>query len=384
MSCAPNTISVSFHLTHHCNLRCTYCYTGEKLHIPMSKETADKGVDFVLAEAKREGIKQVDVVFFGGEPLLEKDLLFYVADRFIQEKEDLGVSFKMSTNGLLLTDAVLSELMKRKVFISLSIDGTPEIQNTQRPDAGGNGSARKVEKAAYRLLKVNPCANVTCVLTPKSAAQVDESVDYIFDLGFRFITITLDYSATWERKHFDAFGPALKRLSKWYETKIKAQERFYLSCFDERIQTRTLKPIEAEERCMLGHRQFAIAPNGELYPCIQFVTTEGLPQFMIGHVNEGFSEQSRHYFLHHSEKEKEECSGCALNSRCSSWCACINYADTGSIEEASPVVCEYERMIMPIADKLANRLWKQRNRLFIHKQYNPLYPVIAHLEITNA
>ena len=56
---------------------------------------------------------------------------------------------------------------------------------------------------------------------------------------------------------------------------------------------------------------------------------------------------------------------------------------TGSIEKASPIVCHHERLLMPIADKVANRLWKKRSQLFIHKHYNPLYPVISHLELNN-
>ena len=144
-----------------------------------------------------------------------------------------------------------------------------------------------------------------------------------------------------------------------------------------------LNRLQKNERCHLGYRQFSIAPDGELYPCIQFVTTDKIPEFMIGHVNDGFNESCRNYITSASEKEKPECSGCQLKSRCSSWCACINYMSTGSIEKASPVVCQHERLLLPITDKVANRLWKKRSQLFIHKHYNPVYPIISHLELNN-
>ena len=347
----------------------------------MSRSTADKGVDFVFAEARKNGITKLDICFFGGEPLLEADLLFHLADRFIAEKEEMELSFKMSTNGSLLTPERMTALMERKIFVSISLDGRPELNDRQRPNAAGKGSSKQTIKAAKLLLKANPCANVTCVITPESAGEVAESVDYIFNMGFRFITTTLDYSADWTMANMKVLAQSYHRLADWYMLKMKANERFYLSSFDERIQTHTLPPIAPNERCLIGIRQFSIAPNGALYPCIQFVTTETIPEFIIGHVTHGFNEECRNYIAQTSEKKKPECAGCALESRCSSWCACINYMSTGTIQKVSPVVCQHERILMPIVDKMANKLWHKRSRMFVHKHYNPIYPIVSHLEM---
>jgi len=65
---------------------------------------------------------------------------------------------------------------------------------------------------------------------------------------------------------------------------------------------------------------------------------------MIGHIEYGFNEDCRDYISRASEKEKPECEGCAIKDRCSSWCACVNYMSTGSVEQASPVVCHHEKM----------------------------------------
>lgn len=383
MACTTHQLAATFHLTHQCNLRCTYCYTGEKLNIPMSKSTADQAIDFVILEARKNGIKKLLITFFGGEPLIEKELLFYIADRFLKEKEELDVSFQMSTNGTLLTESLMKELTQRNVFVSLSIDGHPEIQDRQRPNVVGKGTSLLVAKAAKILLQYNPAANVTCVITPESSREVAESVDWIYKLGFRYITTTLDYSADWTLVEMEYLRKSYLKLAKWYETKMMAQERFYLSAFDERVQSRTMNPLLPNERCLIGYRQFSIAPDGELYPCITFVTTEKIPEFMIGHVKEGFNESCRNYISRSSEKEKKECTGCAIKDRCSSWCACVNYMSTGSIEQASPIVCHHEKILLPIVDKVANKLWKKRSRMFVHKHYNPIYPIISHIEITS-
>jgi len=113
----------------------------------MSKATADKGVDFVFAEARKNGIEKLLIMFFGGEPLIEKELLLHIADRFIREKGDIEVNFQMSTNGTLLTPDLLDELLRRRIYISLSIDGS-----RQRPNAAGKGTSKMIEKAG-RLLR---------------------------------------------------------------------------------------------------------------------------------------------------------------------------------------------------------------------------------------
>jgi len=375
------TLSVSFHLTHDCNLRCSYCYTGAKTHVPMSQQTADAGLALIEKLALEQGIPNVEIIFFGGEPLMEKDLIFHILKRCRESSNGLHFSFKMSTNGTLLTEPLMRDLLRNEVFVSLSLDGGPETHGEQRPNCGGHSSYRMVERAIPILLKYIPCANVTCVTTPASAHRLAENVDWIFKKGFRYITTTLDYTANWTPDDMRALEKSYRQLAHWYEEKMRRHERFYLSSFDERIRTHTRPPLQATERCVAGTRQLAIAPNGEIYPCITFVTTERLPQFLLGHVNDGLDDACRSYFHRCSESEKAECAGCSLKSRCSSWCACINFMSTGTVTEASPIVCHQEQVLLPIVDEVAKRLWRRRNTLFMHKHYNDLYPVFEYLDI---
>lgn len=374
------TLSATFHLTHDCNLRCDYCYTGQKVGKAMSDEILENSLAFVLEQAKKNQAERLDITFFGGEPLLAKEKIYRIVDELDQRAPQLTRSYKLSTNGTLLTEEVMHQLLHRRVFLSLSLDGSPEINDRYRKRAGGQGTAKRIEQAARLLLQHNPCTSVTCVVTPDTAGQIASSVDYLFELGFRYITTTLDYSADWSTSHFKILKKSYQQLAKWYEAKMLAEERFYLSFFDERIQTRTHKPLVAHERCHVAGKHFSIAPDGALYPCIQFVTTEGRPEFIIGHVNEGFDEACKQHIHKASEKEKPECAGCALEARCSKWCSCINFASTGTIDQASPIACYNERILMEIVDRTADRLWKKRSNMFVHKHYNPDYPIIAHLE----
>src|SRR5689334_18005105 len=109
----PSTLSVTWHLTHNCNLRYAYCYTGEKFGSGMSDAVAERALEFSLAEADRGGAGHLETVFFGGEPLLRSDLLFRVVDRIRSRSGSRRVSFKMSTNGTLLTREVVDALRQR-------------------------------------------------------------------------------------------------------------------------------------------------------------------------------------------------------------------------------------------------------------------------------
>lgn len=348
----------------------------------MQIDTANAAIDFVLSEARKSNVQYLDITFFGGEPLIESELLFLIADRFRNEKSlDQLLSFRLSTNGTLLTEHLMEQMMQREIYVSLSVDGPPDIHDLQRVNVAGKGSSQAVEKAIQVLLKANPCANVTCVLTPTSASRAYDCIDWLFNKGFRYFNLTLDYGADWTMSDMKKLESSYRELGIWYEQKISKNHRFYLSCFDERIRSRTMGKISNSEKCDLGFRQFSIAPDGGLYPCTQFVTTAGLPEFLIGHVKQGgFNHDCRKYVHNCSESPKPECKGCALTDRCASWCSCINFASTGSVTSASPVICHHERVLIPIVDEMANRLWRKRNRMFLHKHYNPSYPLIDFLE----
>ncbi|MDP6116331.1 MAG: radical SAM protein [Planctomycetota bacterium] len=374
------TLSVTFHLTHSCNLRCTYCYTGEKSGKGMTRETADRAVDFAIEEARAQGAQHLEVVFFGGEPLMRMELLCYIADETTRRASDLRVSFKLSTNGLLLTEDKIRELSARQIYISISIDGAPEVQDAQRPNLLGEGTSSKLSEVIERLLEWNPCTNVTCVVTPWSAGSLDESVMWLFEQGFAYVSPALDYSAPWTPADLARLELSLRRLADWYVENTLDGMKFYLSCFDERIQTWTKGPLQTRERCSIGIRQFSIAPSGRLYPCVQFVRDDADSGMVIGDIHSGFDEEKRMEVNCQSEAEKPECDGCTLHSRCSSWCACVNWQSTGHIDRASPLVCQYEQVLMPIADDVGKRLWKQRNPNFVHKHYNPAFPVLSFAE----
>ena len=125
----------------------------------------------------------------------------------------------------------------------------------------------------------------------------------------------------------------------------------------------------------MGHHNVAVAPDGTIYPCIEFVGMG--EEWAIGHVDRGIEEGARDRIYEESEGEKEPCAECAIRTRCRNWCGCMNVRTTGELSRVSPVLCAHERMVTPIADDIGNRLFKKRNRTFLDKFYNAAYPFLC-------
>jgi len=143
--------SAALFMIHDCNLRCAYCYAGEKTSRRMSEETALASIDFLLKESSGN----VVVTFFGGEPLIEYALLKkIVLDS--EEKYGSEVQFRLSTNGTLLNRENLDFFNEHKFYFTLSLDGGKTQQDTLRKTAGGKGSFDAVTRCLDDVFEINP------------------------------------------------------------------------------------------------------------------------------------------------------------------------------------------------------------------------------------
>jgi uncharacterized protein len=211
---------------------------------------------------------------------------------------------------------------------------------------------------------------------------VADGVKHLFDVGFRYVLQTLDYSAPWQSDDLRVLKKQYASLSRFYFSALSAGRKIYYSPFDERIKSRAQKPYGKGDLCDLANSQVAIAASGRIYPCVQFVgTDDGLYlENMIGDVFNGFDETRRTWFVKENYRAKSSCSGCALEQRCAIYCGCVNWRATGSLSTIPPIICEHERMLMPIVDKLANKLWKKNVPLFERKFYEKTFPVSSYIE----
>lgn len=367
----------TLHLTNDCNMACGYCYVDHNNISNMTADTARRAVD-LAATATAPG-DSAGIVFFGGEPLLNKNLIYETIDyaRWREEHSECYFHYKITTNGLLLDDDFLQYSLKNNLFIAMSHDGIREAHDLYRRDIKGRGTFDRLLNIAKNLLNARPYSPVLMTVNPGTVQYYFQSVKYLFDMGFRYIICSLNFASSWDDYDLYELERQYKALAEYYYELTRSEEKFYLSPFEVKISSHINQKSYCHERCELGKKQISISPEGFLYPCVQFV---GDVKYSIGSVYSGIDESKREALYRQNEREKYTCIDCAVKSRCNHYCGCLNKQSAGSIDNVSPVLCASERILLPIADKLAERLYKKRNPMFIQKHYNEFYPMISMME----
>jgi len=346
----------------------------------MTAETARAAVDLALVN----GGRRIGLVFFGGEPLLCRGLIQQTVAYATERAHETGrdrMFYKITTNGLLLDGDFFDYAKEHDIFIALSLDGIGEAHNAHRIAADGGPTHRQVSAAARQLLETRPYAPALMTVNPDTVRYYRESVEYLYGLGFRYLICSLNYAADWDKKALDELKRQYIKLAEFYYDRTVAEDKFYLSPFEVKISSHVHNKTYCHERCELGQHQISVSAGGGLYPCVQFV---GDDRYRIGDVVHGIDEAARLRLFRRNEEEKPGCDVCAIRARCNHYCACLNKQATGSIDQVSEVLCAHERIILPIADRVAAKLYKKRIPMFIQKHYNDFYPLVSLVEDRSA
>ena len=351
-------MNLTLHLTENCNMNCSYCVRNKHTS-DMSQEVVDRACDMIFSSGKTAGF-----TFFGGEPLLCKDMIYHALDRCSELSKANGVPFycKMTTNGSLLDEDFLRVAEAYDMGIGLSFDGL--MQDRCRVMKNGAGSLTIVENNAKMLLRFLPRSYAMMTVAPEAADGIAESVRYLYDLGFRRITFTIAYGKNicWTDEALEIVERQLKEVAVFYE-KCFSDERFFFGPFDSKIRD-LISGTNPAEYCHLGTRQMPVAVDGKIYACTQFIGDE---EYCLGDVFEGINaEAAQRMAVRNSRRqEPEDCKRCAIRDRCSHTCGCTNRMETGDENMVSPLTCNYEQMIIRLADEVGDYLAEQCSEKFI-------------------
>jgi len=342
----------------------------------MSLETAFAAVDMAMGSSDSSGL-----VFFGGEPLLEKELIYktieYSKKRAAEVNYQHKFYYKITTNGLLLDEKFLQFAQECGMIIGFSHDGL--MQDDCRVFADGSGSFDLLEEKIPLFLKYQPYAVAMTTVNPETVDKFADSIQWLFGKGFRYLVSSLNYSpkANWSSATLKELERQYKKLAKKYIEWTNAGEKFYFGAFEMKILSHLHGEKYCSDRCQLGRKQISVAPDGKLYPCVQFLDDT---DFYMGDVYNGVDEQLRRIIEEKGAKTPVTCTDCAIKSRCNYTCGCLNRQATGFIDTVSPLQCIHEKMLIKIVDGVAEKLYDKRNALFIHKHYNEFYPVLSLIE----
>lgn len=342
--------ALCLHIAHDCNLACRYCFAEEgEYHgrrALMSVEVGKKALDFLIANSG--GRRNLEVDFFGGEPLMNWDVVKQlVAYGREQEKlHDKHFRFTLTTNGVLLNDEIMEFCNREMGNVVLSLDGRKSVNDRMRPFRSGKGSydliVPKFQKFAESRNQTNYYVRGTFTHDNLDFA---EDVLHFADLGFKQMSVEPVVASQEEdyairEEDLPVILEQYDRLAAEYVKRHKEGRGFNFFHF---MLDLTAGPCVAKRLsgCGSGTEYLAVTPWGDLYPCHQFV---GQEDFLLGNVDTGVTNTAvRDEFKLCNVYAKEKCRDCFARFYCSGGCAANAYNFHGKITEAYDIGCAMQK-----------------------------------------
>ena len=367
-SVASPVKAMCLHIAHDCNLRCAYCFAstgdfgkGRKL---MPLETGKKAIDFLLEQSGDRETLELD--FFGGEPLMHFDVVKEVVRYARSKEQEYGKRFRftITTNGMLLDDDKIDFINREMSNVVLSLDGRPEVNDRVRKRVDGTGCYDRILPSFQKLVAQRGDKDYYVRGTfTKYNLDFSEDVFSLYEAGFDQISVepvvsdpSKPYALT-ERELSDIFCEYERLASRMLEAQKQGKRfNFFHFMIDLDQGPCAIKRLRG---CGCGNEYVAITPDGDIYPCHQFV---GIEEYKMGNLDEGtFNLDIKAEFAAAHVYTKPECKQCWAKFYCSGGCNANNYQYAGDIHNAHKFSCQLQKKrlecaIMMKAAQLAQEL----------------------------
>ncbi len=342
--------AMCLNIAHDCNLRCAYCFAstgdfgkGRKL---MSYETGKKALDFLIEQSK--GRVNLEVDFFGGEPLMNFDVVKKLVEygRSREKEAKKNFRFTITTNGLLLDDDKIDFINKEMNNVVLSIDGRKEVNDRLRVRVDGTGCYDKIVPLYKKLVEKRGDKEYYVRGTfTKYNQDFSDDVFALLDEGFDQISVepvvgdpSDPYALT--EKELPQIFREYDRLSKRILDYEKTGKKFNFFHFMIDLDQGPCA-IKRMRGCGCGNEYVAVTPDGDIYPCHQFV---GMDDYKMGNVEDGtFNPEMKKEFAAAHIYTKPDCRECWARFYCSGGCNANNYEHMGDILKSYKIACELEK-----------------------------------------
>lgn len=361
----PIVKAICLHVAHDCNLRCNYCFAGTGSFGGhrglMDLETGKKAIDFVLESSGHR--KHCEVDFFGGEPLLNyrvvKELVSYGKEA--AQNRGKTIKFTLTTNAVLLTEEVQSFLEQEDISVVLSIDGREEVHDRMRPYANGKGSYAEVAPRLQQFAQKRPESSPYAVGTYYYARgtythhnlDFDKDVTHLLDLGMKQISLepvvakpTDPYA--FQEGDLSEILESYDRLGEELLARRGKGEDFSFFHFNVSLEQGPCLPKRLSG-CGAGHEYVAISPEGDLYPCHQFVGQEEFKMGSLGEETPRLNLDLVETFRNAHVYSKSTCRECWARFSCSGGCHAANHSFSGELNEVYSLGCEFQKKRLEVA-----------------------------------
>lgn len=339
--------ALCLHVSHDCNLRCQYCFAstgdfGTGRRMTMDAETARRAIDFVMERSG--GRRNIEVDFFGGEPLMAMDTVKETVKyaRSLEKAHDKQFRFTITTNGVLLDDENIEYINREMSNAVLSLDGRPEVNDRMRKTIPGGGSY-DVIVPKFQKLAAGRGERDYYLRGTFTRHNLDFAADvlHMAGLGFRHVSVEPVVGPPdcgYALREEDL--PAI--LAEYEKLAGALLERDDVDFFHFNVDlSQGPCVIKRLRGCGAGCEYVAVTPDGDIYPCHQFVGNE---EYRLGNLYEGsFDMELSRRFAALNIYTRPECRDCWARFYCSGGCSASNLAVNGDIKRPNRLGCEMQR-----------------------------------------
>ena len=348
--------ALCLHICHDCNLKCQYCFADEGTYhtrnrAHMSYEVGKNAIDFLVQHSGKRHNLEVD--FFGGEPLMNFDVVKQIVEyaRSIEDKVGKKFSFTMTTNCILLSDDKIEWLNKEMNNIVLSIDGRQEIHDEVRRTISGKSAFDVIIKNALKLRKVRG-DKTYYVRGTYTAKNLDfaKDVEYLNDIGFDQISMEPVVTNIEGLKITEEMLPRIlneyEKLAEIYIDRRKTDKWFNFFHFMIDIESGPCV-VKRLTGCGAGCEYLAVTPTGDIFPCHQFAENK---DYYMGNVfDKEINMDISKEFAKNIVTQKPACDKCPAKYYCSGGCTANNINYAGSMHTPYEITCALERKRMDLS-----------------------------------
>ncbi|MBD3160917.1 MAG: SPASM domain-containing protein [Candidatus Eisenbacteria bacterium] len=332
--------SIHLMVTQTCNLACRYCYGVDNRFsdsgLKMSEKTAEESVDFLIDASGRR--KRLRVFFFGGEPLLNFEVITHVVDYARRKTQPLGkeIFFSISTNGSLLTEKREAYLLDNDFAMLISVDGPKRHHDRMRPLKSGGGSFDLVARNARRIVRRarwEGQVKLRCTLNHEfhSGREARRSLS---ELGTDEIGVGSAIEPASHGTEYDLTRDDLTELIREGDEEFLEVAETLLGGrmprYSQFLRAFTVvhKPSRSKIGCGVCRNDLTADVDGNLYPCHRYV---GMDQYVIGNITDGVDQNRvRSYYEDLLEIHDSVCSRCWARYMCGGHCPWLRARTDGS------------------------------------------------------
>lgn len=361
------TRSVTFVVTDDCNLRCSYCYQGNKQKQSMTREIAAQAVEMLFAQDMAHSryinpdiADGLILEFIGGEPMLEMELIDFIVGRFLDRAIALGhrwatrYMLSMSSNGTRYRQPEVQQFLHRykgRVSLGITVDGNQALHDACRVFPDGSGSYALAADAFQDVIRRHGQTGTKLTIAPANLPYLYQAVrDMVDGFDLRDLHANCVFEEGWTLEHARMLYEQLKQIADW----LLDSGRYQTTTFSmfEPAHGRPMSSEQNDNWCGGTGKMLAIGTDGMLYPCLRYVPSSlppGIEPMVIGDVWRGIEADAEQRqcvdclkAITRRSQSTDECFDCPVASGCA-WCSAYNYQCFGTPNKRATYICWMHR-----------------------------------------